>query len=366
MERSLTARLAIGRLSLPSAPRLPRAPGLGHARVALAALWRRRATRIALIAVLVSPPLLGGGYMALRHSSFVAVQRVQISGVHGAEAPAIATALESAARHMSTLDVRTGSLRAAVAQFPVVRAVTATARFPHGLSITVVEQPPVAALVAGGVRTAVAADGVVLGPALLSPALPTLGGWLAPAPKAHLHDRGLLAALHVLGAAPHRLAARVDRAYTSSQGLTVAMHNGLVVYFGDDVRPHGKWSSLARVLADPSSAGAIYIDVRLPGRPAAGFPAGAGPTLPTSGSEQPASSESPVGALAESLSGPAGAGASKGTEPASESSSEPSSQAGGEAAAGSSGETGGASGEAVESSPHTGAQGATEAPTVGG
>jgi cell division protein FtsQ len=162
MERSFPARLAIGRLSLPSGPRLPRAPGLGHARAALAVLWRRRATRIALIAALVSPPLLGGGYVALRHSSFVAVQRVHISGVRGAEAPAIAAALESAARHMSTLDVHAGALRAAVAQFPVVRGVRATAQFPHGLSITVVEQPAVAALVAGGVRTAVAADGVVL------------------------------------------------------------------------------------------------------------------------------------------------------------------------------------------------------------
>jgi cell division protein FtsQ len=366
MERSLTARLAIGRLSLPATPRLSRAPGLGHARAALALLWRRRATRVALIAVLVSPPLLGGGYLALRHSSFVAVQHVHITGVRGAEAPAVAAALESAARHMSTLDVRTGALRAAVAQFPVVRDVSATAQFPHGLRVTVIEQPPVAALVAGGVRTAVAADGVVLGPALLSASLPTLGGWVAPAPKAHLHDRGLLAALRVLGAAPRRLAARVEKAYTSAQGLTVAMHNGLVVYFGDDIRPHAKWLSLARVLADPSSAGAIYIDVRLPGRPAAGFPAGAGPAIQTSGSEQAASSESPVGALAESLAGPAGAGGSKSTEPASESSPEASSPAGGEAPQGSAGETGGASGEASESSPQTGAQGATEAPAVGG
>jgi cell division protein FtsQ len=366
MERSFPARLAIGRLSLPSAPRLPRAPGLGHARAALAVLWRRRATRIALIAALVSPPLLGGGYVALRHSSFVAVQRVHISGVRGAEAPAIAAALESAARHMSTLDVHAGALRAAVAQFPVVRGVRATAQFPHGLSITVVEQPAVAALVAGGVRTAVAADGVVLGPALLSPSLPTLGGWVAPAPKAHLHDRGLLAALRVLGAAPHRLAVRVKRAYTSAQGLTIAMHNGLVVYFGDDVRPHAKWLSLARVLADSSSAGAIYIDVRLPGRPAAGFPAGAGPAITASGSEHAGSSESPIGALAEDLSGPAAAAGSKSAEPAGESSSEASPTGGGEAAQGSSGETGGASGEASESSPQTGAQGATEAPTVGG
>ena len=49
------------------------------------------------------------------------------------------------------------------------------------------------------------------------------------------------------------------------------MRNGLLVYFGDATRPHAKWLSLARVLADPSSAGATYIDVRVPERPAAGF-----------------------------------------------------------------------------------------------
>ena len=69
---------------------------------------------------------------------------------------------------MSTLDVNRGALRAAVASFPVVRAVRAVPSFPHGLRIEVTEQLPVAALTIDGARTAVAADGVVLGPALLS------------------------------------------------------------------------------------------------------------------------------------------------------------------------------------------------------
>jgi cell division protein FtsQ len=365
MQRSFTARLPIGRIVLPAPRRLPRAPGLGHARAALAALWGRRATRIALLAVLLSPPLLGGGFLALRHSSFVAVEHVRISGVHGAEAPAIAAALGAAARHMSTLDVHSAALRAAVAQFRVVREVSASAQFPHGLTIAVVEQPPVAALVAGGVRTAVAADGVVLGPALLSSSLPTLGGWVAPAPGAHLHDRGLLAALRVLGAAPRALATRIERTYTGAQGLTVAMRNGLVVYFGDDTLPHAKWLSLARVLADPSSAGAIYIDVRLPGRPAAGFPAGAAPRSQSSGSESTAGSESTVGALAEGLPAPT-TSATSATEPAAAARSEGSPSSAGESAQAGAGEAGGASSEAGESSSTSSTPGAAEAPAAGG
>jgi cell division septal protein FtsQ len=57
-----------------------------------------------------------------------------------------------------------------------VRSVRAIPSFPHSLRIEVTEQLPVAALTIDGARTAVAADGVVLGPALLSSSLPALNG----------------------------------------------------------------------------------------------------------------------------------------------------------------------------------------------
>jgi cell division protein FtsQ len=296
------------------------------------ALLRHRRLRIALLACAVSLPLLTGGWMWLRHSSFVAVQRVRVSGVHGAEAQAIEAALTGAARHMSTLDVNLGALRAAAAPFVVVRAVHATASPPHGLSIEVTERLPVAALLAGGTRTAVAADGVVLGPALLSSTLPTLTGSSAPATGAPVGDPGLLSALTVLGAAPEPFARVVARVFSGASGLTVAMRNGLLAYFGDATRPHAKWLSLARVLADSSSSGASYVDVRVPEHPAAGFPAGAGPSAAataasgTSGSAAPTSgagAEGTIAALAARLGGPAGSEtSSSGREAASTPSSE--------------------------------------------
>jgi hypothetical protein len=123
----------------------------------------------------------------------------------------------------------------------------------------------------GGLRTAVAADGVVLGPALASSSLPVLSDDVLPRIGARLSNPLLLEAMAVLGAAPARLNGLVRRAYVGPRGLTVAMKNGLLVYFGNAERPHAKWDSLISVLADPSSAGASYIDVRLPNRPAAGF-----------------------------------------------------------------------------------------------
>jgi cell division septal protein FtsQ len=286
---------------------------------ALAALRARARPRRLLLVVLVCAPLLLGGWLWLRHSSFVAVDRVEVSGVQGPQAGAIEAALRGAARRMSTLDVNVAALRSAVAQFPVVREVRAVAHFPHELRIRVLEQPPVAVLAANGIRTTAAGDGVVLGPALLSGALPTLTVPVVPAVGARVQNAELLAELAVLGAAPPALVGLVANVFSGPRGLTVQMRNGLKVYFGDATRPHAKWLSLARVLADPSSTGAVYVDVRVPARPAAGFPAGVSPPSASgtaaTGTEAstPASGrpESAVSTLATGLSA-GGAGTSTG------------------------------------------------------
>jgi cell division protein FtsQ len=166
----------------------------------------------------------------------------------------------------------------------------------------------------------VAANGVALGPALASGSLPAVSGASLPAPGQRLKNTTLLGALAVLGAAPSPLAKQVTRAYSSAKGLTLVMHSGLLAYFGDASRPHAKWLSLARVLADPSSAGASYVDVRLPERPAAGFAGGVAPAL-TSAEAESSSSPSSAGesaqALDEGLSAAVGGGSSAGAPAAS-------------------------------------------------
>ena len=242
--------------------------------------------------------------MWFRHSSFVSAQQVRVVGAGGPQGAAIEAALIDAAHGMSTLAPNQNALVAAVARFPQVSEVRAIPSFPHGMRIVVVEQAPAAALIASGVRTAVAADGVVLGPALAGSTLPTVAGAFIPPVGSHLNNPLELEAMIALGAAPHALGGLVSRAYVGPRGLTLAMRNGLLVYFGDAGRPHAKWLSLMSVLADPSSAGASYVDVRLPGRPTAGFGAGARaeasqPSI-TAGSAK-GSSESTVAALAASL-----------------------------------------------------------------
>ncbi len=250
------------------------------------------------IVLLLALPLLGGGWLWLRGSSLVAVEHVHISGVHGPEAIEIRATLEDSARRMTTMDFNAGALRSALASYAIVASLHVRTSFPHTVSISVSERPPVAALVSAGQRTAVAADGTVLGPALSSSSLPSVSGSVEPAPGARLSEPAALAAVTVLGAAPAPLARNVARVYEGPEGLTVAMRSGLLVYFGNDTRPHAKWLSLARVLVSPSSAGALYIDVRLPERPAAGFS-----TSSTSGS---ATSSSTSGTPLQTNTCPAG------------------------------------------------------------
>lgn len=274
---------------------------------ALRFVWSRRGLRWAALALVLAAALLSGGWLGLRHSSLAAVRQVRITGVHGPEAGAIDAALTRAARRMSTLDLHPRALRAAVAPFTVVREVQATASFPHTVRIRVIEQPPVAALEARGTRTAIAADGVVLGPALLSRSLPTVTASTAPAPGRRTGDAGLGEALTVLGAAPAQLAGLLARAYSGPEGVTVAMRNGLTAYFGDASRPHAKWLALALVLGSERATGASYVDVRVPARPAAGFAPGSAPpgalggSSSSSGGEGMASPQTTPGALAEGL-----------------------------------------------------------------
>jgi cell division septal protein FtsQ len=270
------------------------------------ALRAHRRLRIALICTVLAVPVLGGGWMWFRHSSFVSVERVSVTGLHGPEAGAIEAALQQAGHGMSTLAVSNARLRAAVASYPSVAGLRVTSSFPHGLRVAVLQRDAVAALVVGGTRTAVSADGIALGPGLLSSSLPTVAAVHEPIMGGRVAGTQQLAELELLGAAPAALASRVQSVATGTRGLTVTMRNGLLVYFGDALRPHAKWLSLARVLADATSQGAVYIDVRLPSRPAAGFPEGAAPTFPSTGAQSSAEAplgngESPVGALARGL-----------------------------------------------------------------
>ena len=74
----------------------------------------------------------------------------------------------------------------------------------------------------------------------------------------------------LLAAAPPRLRARVARLELGSQGWIAPLRDGPLLVFGDAARAAAKWAAAVVVLGDRRSAGATYVDLRLPERPAAG------------------------------------------------------------------------------------------------
>ena len=229
-------------------------------------LLRPHRAKLALAALLAVAA--GGGWLWLRDSSLVSVQQVRVAGLSGAAAPSIRSALEQAARSMTTLHVSVDKLRAAVAPYTLVKDLKVQTQFPHGLRIQVIEQLPVAALDIGGQRVPVAGNGTVVRGLPAPPSVPTLPVTRLPTAM-RVTDRTTLIELTVLDAAPALLRARVAQIGYGPRGLTITLRNGPRLFFGDTSLPHAKWDSAARVLAEPGAHGATYIDVRLPAQPTA-------------------------------------------------------------------------------------------------
>jgi cell division protein FtsQ len=222
-----------------------------------------------IVAVLLASALFALYRLWFRDSGFVAVQHVTVTGLTTKDAPQIRTALTAAAHDMSTLNMNHHALEQSVAGFPIVKDVVAQASFPHSLKVHVVEQDPVAVLSVAGERLLLAPDGSVLRDAATGHPLALIKSDAA-VPQDMLTDRVALSSLHVAAAAPLGLVGRITTIGHDKEGIVVHMRGGPRVIFGNDSRPFAKWAAAAAVLADPSSKGATYIDVRLPGRAVAG------------------------------------------------------------------------------------------------
>jgi cell division protein FtsQ len=258
--------------------------------------------RLAALALLLA--VLAAAYTFwLRDSSLVRVEHVTVSGLDRADTARVHQKLAEAARHMTTLDVDQAALRRAVADEPIVRSIAVETDFPHGLKISIVQNRPVAMLVAGGREVAVAPDGTLLDGAKLSGSLPAIRTAALPG-NGRLPDGATRERVFVAAAAPPRLLAHVESLSTEhGRGTVAQLTDGPVIIFGRSTDLAHKWLAAAAVLAQHSSQGATFIDVRMPDRPVAGglgvqldpqpqaeaLAAGAEPTVPgATSSDQPA------------------------------------------------------------------------------
>jgi len=263
---------------------------------------------LALLAI-----VLGGVYFFwFRDSSFVRVQRVTVTGLSGTDASRERAALIAAAHRMTTLHVDVDALRRAMGAGATIDALRVTPDFPHGLRIEVVEKAPVAVLIYGSERVAVGAGGVLL------PAVRPIPPWLPVIDVGPLPAHGRLGTgrasrlVDAAAAAPAPLRPRVARLRElPGKGLVAYIRNGPEVILGSPSDLALKWAAAAAILADPTSRGASYVDVRLPDRPVAG---GLVVTPPPQGSQAaappaPAASTGTAGAHTSTATPPPAAAA---------------------------------------------------------
>ena len=226
--------------------------------------------------------LLAGGWLWVRDSSLARVTRVSVTGATTSDEQRIRGAIERAALDMTTLHVREQALHDAVAPYPSVAGLRIHTDFPHEMQVEVLEHQPVAALEVDGRRTPVSYDGIVLNGVRADGSLPTIRSGRLPARR--VGDARTRAALAIAAAAPEPLLERSERVSYGPDGFTVDLLDGPPLVFGTSQDVAAKWAAAARVLAESSAAGATYLDLRVPGRVAAG---GLGPVPQEGASDIP-------------------------------------------------------------------------------
>jgi cell division protein FtsQ len=224
--------------------------------------------RLTLLAIGLAV-LAGGAWLWLRDSGLAKVTHVQVTGATTSEAERVMSALDSAARSMTTLHVRESALMDAVAPYSSVQSLRVSTSFPHGMTIEVVERKPVAALALGDSRLPVTGSGLVLRGITADRGLPTIR-LSKPVTGNRVTDAHVLGALEVARAAPAPLLHAAQQLSVQPRGVVVELRNGPELVFGSGLQAPAKWTAAARVLAEPSAAGATYLDLRVPGRVAAG------------------------------------------------------------------------------------------------
>ena len=224
--------------------------------------------RLTLLAIGLAV-LAGGGWLWLRDAGLFKVTHVQVTGATTSEAQRVTNALDSAARSMTTLHVRDSALKDAVAPYSSVQSVRVSTSFPHGMTIEVVERKPVAALAQGDRRLPVTGGGLVLRGITADRGLPIIRV-SKPVIGKRVTDARVLGALEVARAAPAPLLHAAQQLSVQARGVVVELRDGPELVFGDGLQAPAKWTAAARVLAEPSAAGATYLDLRVPGRVAAG------------------------------------------------------------------------------------------------
>ena len=222
--------------------------------------WRRRwlAWRPLLALVLVLA-LVGVGVYALWFSTWLAVEDVDVSGAETVEASDIRTRSGiDVGEPMIGVDLDTAERR--IGALAVVRSVSVTRQWPHGILVSIEERTPIAVVEIGDRLRGMDEDGVVFRDYKTAPpGLPrvvTTSGTTSDALKE---------AAEVVSALPPELTLIVDHVQVSSvDKISLVLKDGREVIWGSADESATKAEVLATLLATVQAQ--VY-DVSVPSKP---------------------------------------------------------------------------------------------------
>jgi cell division protein FtsQ len=222
--------------------------------------WRRRwlAWRVVL-AVVVVLALVGGGIYAVWFSSWLAVEKIEVSGAETVSATQL--------RQVSGIDigeplveVDLDSAERRIGALAVVRSVKVTRQWPHGVLVSVEERTPIAVVEIGGQLRGMDADGVVFRQYKKAPPdLPRVETSIGTTAAA------LKEAAKVISALPDDLTILVDHVQvTTVDQISLVLKDGREVQWGSADDSATKAEVLETLLA---TVEAQSYDVSVPSKP---------------------------------------------------------------------------------------------------
>jgi cell division protein FtsQ len=222
--------------------------------------WRRRwlAWRYLLV-LLVVLALLGSGIYAVWFSAWLAVQDIEVSGAQTVEASDIrARSGIDEGDPLVRLDL--GAAERRIGALAVVRSVSVTRQWPHGVLISIEERVAIAVVEIGGTLRGMDVDGVVFREYKKAPpGLPRIETSIGTTSAA------LQEAANVISALPQEISLLVDHVQvTTVDQISLVLKNGRTVSWGSAEESETKAKVLATLLATVEAS--VY-DVSVPSRP---------------------------------------------------------------------------------------------------
>ncbi|MBJ7355123.1 MAG: hypothetical protein JHC98_09875 [Thermoleophilaceae bacterium] len=241
-----------------------------------------------IVALIVLAAVLAGAFMLVRNSGLVAVQQVKVVGLSGYYDKKARSAVVAEALQMTTMNFDPARIEEAASGFVDVAGVTVETDFPHRATIYLKVRRPVLVARLNGRTVTLSQNGEVITSAAPVAGLPKIEA-SGNVVDGRVTGGKALSAAKLLGAAPDVLMRKVDAIKWGRFGIVVSMQKGPDLYFGTSADARLKWRDAATVLASDAAAGAAYLDLRVPGRPAVGG-LGAAPSTVTG---QPVVEETP-------------------------------------------------------------------------